>query len=217
MTLIDLIDAFRIKADDIARPYLWSDDEVTLFLNEAQKEAATRALLIQDKTSPLVVNIDVLIGTNIYKIHESILEILQAKLSNNTELEITSLEALSDDGFDIDNATGTPQYLFENGDGTITITPTPTVADTISLVVKRSPLCSMAKDSDKPEIHSRYHFRMIDWALHLAYLKPDADVFNASMAERYKASFEASFGIYNDANVQRKHREKSRNVVRSSW
>ena len=40
MTLGELIAAFRVQANDKVEPYFWSDEEVTSYLNHAQKEAA---------------------------------------------------------------------------------------------------------------------------------------------------------------------------------
>lgn len=217
MQLSELIKAFRIRADDTKKPYLWTDDEITFYLNESQNEAATRALLIQDSSTPEVTQIQLQVGVGIYLLHESVLTINSTKLADGTKLIVTSQEELEGFGHDVENAAGVPKYVFENGDGNVTITPKPIAVDTVTLQVHRLPLCAMKGQGDCPEIHSRYHHRMIDWALRCAYLKTDADTYDPGRAALFEQKFEDSFGYFHDANVQRKHRDKSPNQVRSSW
>ena len=53
MNLSELRAKVRLRLRDTAKPYLVSDDEIDDSLNEAEREAAFRALLIRDKTSAL--------------------------------------------------------------------------------------------------------------------------------------------------------------------
>lgn len=217
MTLIELIDAFRLRTGDTAKPLLWSDDEITFYLNEAQQEAAERALLIQDATTAQVCELALDIGLGVYPLHASILSIDRAKLSNGTLLVWTSREKMDVFSAVWETTTGTPEYFIDEDSGSLIVSPIPTVADTLTLTVKRLPLNPMAVSTDTPEIHPRHHYRMLDWALRCAYLKQDADTFNDDSARKYEAAFERSFGFRHDANVQRKQRDSRRNVVRSSW
>lgn len=217
MNLLELKDAFRIRADDNTGPKLWSDEEIILYLNEAEQESAERALLIQDETTPAVCQIPLLTTTGVYPLHESVLAIMRAKPELSDKLVITSRETMDRGWPGWETATGTPQYLFENGDGNITIVPIPVVADTLKLAVKRLPLTKMAADIDTPEIPARYHYRMLDWALRCAYLKQDAEVFDKQAAASYEVAFERSFGYRHDSNVQRKQRDKSPRVTQSNW
>ena len=218
MTLAELIDIFRTRAEDIVAPYLWSDTEITMYLNEANKEAAERALLIQDETTALVCTLTLAADTATYALHPSILRIERAKLTSNGELlKIVAREYLDATWDKWESATGTPQYIIENADGNVRIVPTPTAIDTITLIVKRLPITPMSLPADTPEISSRHHYRMVDWALHLAYMKPDADAGNKGAADRYDEEFSRSFGYRLDANVQRKQRDRRIPVVRASW
>ena len=54
MTLEELIASFREDATDKVGPYLWEDETVTRWLNEAQDEAAVRARLLLDDSTPAV-------------------------------------------------------------------------------------------------------------------------------------------------------------------
>lgn len=217
MTLLELIDAFRLRTDDKAESPLWSDDEITFYLNEAEQEAAERALLIQDATTAQVCEIALDVGVGSYPLHGSIIRIDRAKLSNGTLLVWTSREKMDVSSTVWETNTGTPEYFIDEDSGSIVVSPIPTVADTLTLTVKRLPLNPMAASTDTPEIHTKHHYRMLDWALRCAYLKQDSDSFNDDSAKKYEAAFERSFGYRHDANVQRKIRDKRRNVVRSNW
>lgn len=217
MTLIELIDSFRLRTDDRATPYKWSYDEIRFYLNEAEQEAAERSLLIEDASTAYVCEIALEVGVATYPLHESVLKIERAKLSNGDLLVRASREKMDLYSSTWETTTGTPEYFIDEGNGSIIVSPIPTVTDTLTLTVKRLPLKPMALDSDTPEIHARHHYRMLDWALRCAYLKQDADTFEDDTARKYEAAFERSFGFRQDANVQRKQRDKRRNVVKSNW
>lgn len=217
MTLLELMDAYRVRTNDTSAPYLWSNDEIRLYLNEAQQEAAERGLLIHDSTTPIVCEIALEIGVGIYDLHPSILVIDRARLTSGSNLLAASREQLDAASSSWETNIGTPQRFIDEGNGRLTITPIPTVTDTLTLTVKRLPIKPMTVDTDAPEIHSRHHYRMLDWALRCGYLKQDADTFNDESAKKYEAAFELSFGYRADANVQRKQRDLRRRPIKISW
>lgn len=218
MNLRDLIVAFRARADDLTEPPLWSDDEVTLYLNEAQNEAATRALLIRDSTTAAVCTIAITTVPTDYALHTSVLVVDRVKLASQTSpLARVTVDWLDENCADWEAGTaGTPRYFVEDA-GRIRLVPKSSVSDTLALTVYRLPLEAMNAEDDVPEIHAREHHRMIDWALRCAYLKPDTDAFDKKRALDSEAMFEASFGLRPDANVQRKQREHRPTIVRMNW
>ena len=218
MNLSELVAAFRTRADDEVQPYLWEDTEVALYLNEAEREAAQRALLIQDETTAAVCTLTLAAGTASYALHASILKVERATLASTGDiLTVSSREKLDQSWPGWETATGTPRYVVENGDGNATVVPTPAANDSLALIVKRMPLADMEADNDTPEIPLRHHYRMLDWELHLAFLKPDADAHNPKAADYHEARFERSFGYRHDANVQRKQRERQPHTTKSAW
>lgn len=218
MTLKELIAAFRVRAGDNVAPYQFSDEEIAVFLNRADAEAAERALLIHDETTAAVCSLTLAINVATVSLHASILKVERATLSDGvTKLTVTSREQIDREWPDWETATGTPQYLIEKGDGTAIIVPKPVAADTASLAVKRLPMTDMAADTDTPEIPVRWHYKMLDWALHMAYSMPDADTFDKQKADKHESAFERSFGERIDANAQRKKRDRKPHTVRSTW
>lgn len=217
MTLNDLMTAFRARADDTAEPYLWSDNEVKLFLNDAESEAADRARLIQDSTTAAVCQITIAAGTARYPLHTAVLDVRRAKVSSGARpLTQTSIEELDMEWPDWESATGEPTCFYES-EGDITLVPKPTQAGTLAMTVHRLPLEGMVLGSDAPEIASRHHFRLVDWALRCAFMKRDADTYDETKAGSYEAMFVASFGYRADANVQRKQRDKRPPIVKANW
>jgi hypothetical protein len=217
MTLSDLISAFRARADDATEPFLWSDDEVTLYLNEAVAEAAQRARLIQDSTTADVTQIAVTTTDVDYPLHPAILTVEYVKLASQPKpLTRTTAEDLDLEYSDWRSMTGQPRYFVEDN-GRIHLVPQSPMADTLLLTVFRLPIADMATDTDMPEIHAKYHYRLLDWALRCAYLKQDSETLDKAKAGEYQGLFEASFGYLPDANVQRKQRAHKATTVRINW
>ena len=87
------------------------------------------------------------------------------------------------------------------------------------MTVFRGALKPLSADLDtaKPEIQERFHERLMDWVLHRAYLKQDAEVFDPNKAAQSLALLVQAFGERPDANVQRKHRDRRPPVVQINW
>lgn len=240
MTLDDQIAACRVLLADTRKPPLWSDDELRLYLNEAQNEAAERGQLILDIDTPEVCEIQVRAGVRIYELHQSVLKIKRAKLDLGDRPLIETSAGQMDQGgagwFPSGlnqyppNATwfpggsnwealeGTPERYIHNDLASITLIRIPVADDVLRLQVTRLPLCPMKNSQDEPEIAARYHFRMLDWALRCAYLKQDSETFDPKKGQRYEDSFTLAFGQRPDANVQRKRRASGpRAVTMGSW
>lgn len=216
MELKALISAVRTRLDDLTKPFLWSDDEITLYLNEAEREAAERALLIEDDRTPSVVEIALRANIGEYDLHESVLSILRAKIDGQAKpLTLTTRAKLDTQVKDWEDEAGTPECFIDD-EARIVIYPIPSAVGVLRLRVKRLPIDPLDRQemTRGPEIHERHHYRMIDWALRCAYLKPDADTFDQKRADTYEAEFTRSFGVRLDADTQRKQREKKSNRIK---
>lgn len=188
MNLSELRAAFRLRADDNAKPYLWSDEEVDMYLNEAQMEAAISAFLISKS-----IDLDLTAGQQEYEVPAYVLK-THSIAQDEVNLAFT-----------------------DNGHGVITLARAPTADATVKMIAFCLPSKPMASDSDSPEVHSKHHYRMLDWALRCAYLKHDADAFDQQAADRHEALFERSFGYRHTANAQRKQRDNKPPIVRAHW
>lgn len=208
MNLGEIRAAFRNLAGDTAAPYLWSNEEIALFATQAEQEAAERARLIHDET----VEIDLAPGESRYVLPASVLQVKRAWLDARGKVDIVPHEYLPESF-----SSGVPRQAAETEDGLLEVWPVPAAAGILHLAVCRLPNNPLSGDADEPEIHARHHYRMIDWMLRCAYLKPDADTQDERKAAAYEIAFERSFGARPDANVQRKQRQKRAPLVRANW
>lgn len=203
MTLEDLRTAFRSAADDTAQPYLWGDDEIRDWLNEAQAEACERGKLLLDTRTPEVCQIAVVAGTAEYDLHPSILEIRRVVLLQPERvLPFVPLDQLDQAHGGWMQQTGTPECWTRQEPGRIQLVPAPTADATVTLRVYRTPLEEMSSDFDEPEIAQHYHRYLLDWALHRAFSKRDADTYDEGRAKGYEADFERRFGERLPASVR---------------
>lgn len=216
MKLADLIKTARGRLDDQAAPFLWSDPELTGYINEAENEAAERARLLHDETSAMT-RVDVVAGTAQYKLDGKVVGLDRVVLdSTGLPLARTTREEMDDCMPGWESHEGTPRFFIER-EGYLRLVPKPMAADTLSLALWRLPLEPLEGTDDEPEIAERHHARMLDWAYHLAYLKRDADTFDEQKAASFAARFTDSFGIRPDANVQRKQRLHRAPTVKPQW
>ncbi len=173
--------------------------------------------------TPLACSVSLQPGVATYPLHHSVFEIKRATLRGRP-LDETSVEEMDDDCPGWENWKGTPRaYIFEEANGARTaslrLVRTPTQADTLALTVYRGALkpLSADRDSERPEILERFHERLMDWMLHRAYLKQDADTFDRNKAAESLALFVQAFGERPDANVQRKQRDRRPPIVQMNW
>lgn len=223
MKVDDFIQRFRTHLKDEAEPFFWSSEEIVGFLNESVQEACERARLIEDRRTADICSLVVVVDQDTYNLHSSVFEVKRLALDGRV-LDETSVEELDCDVPGWESRRGTPrQFIFEQASGAspacIRLVPTPTKSGTVALTVYRSALKPLSPDIGfgKPEIAERFHERLLDWAYHRAYLKQDADAFDPSKAAQSLALFVQAFGERADANVQRKHRDRSPPLVHSNW
>lgn len=217
MELGKLMDLFRGRVDDKAEPYLWPDDEVTQWFNEAEQEACVRASLITDSVTPAVCDITVTAGDASYPLHAKVTKVMSAVLTNaygvEIDLEVIGRADFAAKGRAIERIEGLPLYLIEDEAG-VQLAPIPAVNYELALTVHRLPLDDMEISVDEPEIHAMHHARLVDWPVYRAYSKRDPDTYDPDKAAAAEATFTRSFGPRLDANVLRKHKRRGTPVVR---
>lgn len=217
MNVGDFIELFRSDTRDLTDPYLWSDEDIVRYLNEAVDEAAERAKLIEDSVTADCCVITLVPGQATYSLHPSVLHVKRATF-NGKPLHATSVEAEDNQGFGWENREGPePQKAIVNGQATtITLVPKPTEAGTVRLTVFRTPLAPLdVTDLDaEPELKPVYHARLKNWMYRCAYLKRDAETLNEARAAEYEGMFERDFGTRPSAKTQRTRNDKRPPVTR---
>lgn len=228
MNRADLIAVFRDRVGDAVEPFLWSDDNVQEYLDDAHNEAAERARLIKDSLTAAICTIAVVANTAAYLLDPRILSVERAKLDlQRLPLELTSTPALDggssafagrSNGYSFttglavgwETATGAPVSAAlddEGGRWKLTLVPIPTAADTLRLQVFRLPMASLTDDNATPEIPSRLHIRLVDWMEHRAFSTHDLEQRDEQRAADAAAIFTTAFGERIDSNARRKQED----------
>lgn len=235
MTGQELITAMRESIlDDALPPYLWSDTELLRNLNYAEVQACRRAQLIIDSTTandngtaatagtlgqkPLC-TLTIVANQATYNLSPKILQVKRCQLLSMTypligPVEYPMLDELISGWWGTSGTVATagsggyPICFLNEPVNTITFVRGPSVSDTAQLVVSRIPLTPFTIRTS-PEIEEKYHEGLMDWAAHLAFMKPDSDTQNLNMAKYYESRFTARFGPLPDAYSEKMRRTLS--------
>lgn len=222
MDLGQLISRFRLRANDVSVPYLWSNQEIISYLNEAENEAAERGQLIFDDFSSEACRIAITPGQARYALHQSVISIRQATIRDARNrcwlLRVISPDMAARICVDSLERVGRPEYLVTHGGGSVSLYPVPSGDfSVLSLSVIRLPLLEMSEMADSPEINGRFHAGLLDWALRCAYLKTDSDAYNPGAANEHEVRFVAVFGNKPTAGVQMTQAQFRTPQVRAAW
>ena len=216
------------RLDDVNLPYGWETPELLRLLNYAEVQACRRAHLIIDGSTandsgtaatagtmgqkPLC-TLSITAGAAIYNLSPKILQVKRVQLASMTyplsgPLSYGELDELSSGWMGTAGSVGTAGsggypfgFLNEPGN-TITFILAPSVSDTAYLVVSRLPLLPFTLLTS-PEIDEHHHDGLMDWAAHLAFMKPDSDTQNFELAKYYEDAFTARFGPLPTARDER--------------
>jgi hypothetical protein len=211
LTLKDLRRRARNRLDDKVKPYMWAEDELDDYINDALRDAAIRAHLVVDDYA-----IAVTIGTTKYALPSGTLLVKSVRLASNLDYTLTESSIRQQEQFfgGRTTITGTPlRYALDktkagtrDDDGirvrTITFLETPDTADTAYVDLVRLPVL-LEGEQDVPEIDEIWHPDLIFGVTGYAYLKQDADTYDPQKSERDFAMFEQRFGPRISAAVMR--------------
>lgn len=211
MNLEQLIEQFRIDADDMQSPPLWESEWIAAWLTEAQAEAAVRGRLLFEAADPAICEIAVTAGVATYPLHRSLYELehLRFKATGSTTSDRVHLKTREElerirPGWR-DRTDSRPRFAIQD-DTRITLVDRPSVAGTLYVEGYRVPLRALVNDNDKPEINEAHHRYLVHWALHRAFSKPDADAADPTRAAKAETAFTAYFGPLPDADLRRSTR-----------
>lgn len=217
-----LLEAFRLDTNDLSEPYLWSDDEIFGYMNDAQSMFCRKQGGIADATSAIT-TVLAPAGTVYASISPLILKLRAARrLSDGRDLTILNFEdlqhqSMGDDygarfsgGFRLDELPG-PLTSVVVGMETnkIRLINVPSVDDTIKLIVYRLPL-EVIEDEDQPfEIDEQHHRHLLHWMKHLAHLKQDAETYDRGRSDMFRAEFLAYCDQAKAEREKREHKYRS--------
>lgn len=209
MNSTDLMAYWRSQVVDTERPYLWTDDEALVYMDEAQKQFCRKTEGIADASTPSVVQVTVDAGDIFAPVHPSILTFRQAVLGST--------------GYKLDIKNHTEIHRWDNAAGSITQMiigmernkvrwdKTPTVDDEVTLLVYRLPLEDIDDFDQELEVDPLHHTALAFWMSHLAYMKTDIEAFNKQASDKGRMLFEQYCA---DVSAeQRRYKQKPRVVA----
>lgn len=226
MKVQQLYDLFRAEMVDIATPYLWGDDEVFAYMDDAYKMFVRLTGGIADFTSEATL-VDIVTGEAVADLDRRILRIMQAfRVSDGAPIQIknpTDIVTTRDNDYGmirpvyLDTRPGPVRYMVIGAQrGKCKWIQVPEVDDQAQLYIYRLPLVSI--DPDDPdldfefdEIGEEHHPHLVNWMRRCAYLKSDVDTFDKGKADDHEARFRAYCGQAKDEWERYKH--KHREVV----
>lgn len=233
MTLAELIQRFRVAAFDKVEPYFFSDEEVTMWLNDAEREACIRGRLIRDFSTAGVAELDMVADQAYYPLHEAFYEIeylgfeyipaIAASPYSENELTLVSQEEMSrinphwrNDERMRQHYGNTLRYAVQDDKG-IRLVPMPRFNGKLYVEGYRVPIKPMAGMDDAPEINAIHHEYLVYWALHRAFSVPDTETFDPNRAASAEQEFTRYFGLRPDSDLRRTTREDVPHQVEPWW
>jgi hypothetical protein len=197
--------------------YLWTDQTLVTFINEAHRRFARRGLILRDATTDVATKIILVAGQTIYPLHESVISVISAKMvDQNADLTRVGHSIFSAYSPPTENWIDPASYnSYPPGptlaystdeavnaiDGdtfeqvSLRVHPTPRAEDAgkvIRLRVVREPINDFVlADLDAiPEIPRAHHLEMLDWAAYLSLRIVDDDAGAPKRAAEFAQSFE---------------------------
>jgi hypothetical protein len=179
----DLLDTIRIDMlRDIAQPYLWSDDLIYRYLNEAQERFCRRTYALLDDESDLT-TFDTEIGVSSYGLDPKILMVNSARIVTEPDDLLSRTRQVIPTH--LADSTGIPLlFTQDEAQGKIRLYPVPDKVYTIVMRVSRLPLTKIS-DTVAPEIPEQYHLDLAEFAVYRCLNNNDPDGSNANAAQNF--------------------------------
>lgn len=183
-----------MEVEDQAEPYLWPDELVRHYIEDAQQWFCRLTQGIEDARTNEVCRIDIVPFQQWYDISPLILKIRSATLRmSGCDIEVLSHEKFRRQGLVFDGFLGRVQKLVSGeSKATLRAWPMPDRADIIDLAVFRLPLDPVvAALGQELEIDEQHHAALLMHMKYRAYSVAGSETFNANKAAEYDAMFKA--------------------------
>jgi hypothetical protein len=189
MNLSELVEHSRCSVlRDTAPPFLWSDTEIILYLNEAERLFARRTHCLSDSTSDLT-TFNTVVGTADYTLDPRIVFVSEIGVVLDPGETYQSYHALRDNTRGqqfVTFSAGRPLcYTAQASSGTIRFVPVPDAIYKIIMTVARKPLNILERGADTPEINEDYHLALCDYVAYRALSNNDVDGTNQAAGQSF--------------------------------
>lgn len=229
MLCSEIISLFRTEVADIEMPYLWSDEEVLAYLNDAYIMFTRFLGGVPDSTSAAT-TLALAIGQKAIEFDESVIRVVRAfRLSDGVELSVienTDMPLVrGTDGklslLRVGAQTGPVEFLIIGaGQSSATVHPAPLAVDTIKMQIRRIPAkrlgltAATGIDVSPADVRAEHHLHLIGWMKAMAYRKHDSETLDPAKAQENEDKFLRYCA--QSAHEQERMRRKSRVSLRSA-
>ena len=195
MNKAKLRERWRRDVKDTVKPYLWSDDDFNDWINEAQREAARRALLLVDSTSDLT-QLDLSAGDIGADLDSRVIYVRRATLSSGKPLIPRVARSMDEEVPGWENSMPSVPIVFipDWQARYLRFWPPTKAAGTVRLTVVRLPKADLDTEDSEPEIPEQDHLHLLDWVKFRCYDVQDSDGYDPAKAAKHEKSFIARFG-----------------------
>jgi hypothetical protein len=207
MTSSDVLVLFRSEMADKVEPYLWDDEDVFGYMDDAHTMFCRKTDGILDSSTDAVTLVPVVPGTDSITLHSSIKRIRAvSRLDNGRDLDIINRTDMPLRRWYFDGVPGTVKALVIGTEAhKARVFPLSSETVNLRLEVQRLPLVPITTDGDQAfEIDAEHHRHLLLWMKHLAYLKQDTETYDRTKAEEFETKALTYF-----AQVKEEERRKA--------
>jgi hypothetical protein len=196
----DLLKYFRSQVFDAKPPYLWQDDEVWPYMDDAQKMFCRLVQGIPDATSE-VTKVKAVAGKPFSSLNPRLLKIRKAYRADFRELMLVNLEDVGKTSYtqydygvrsstlQLDARTGPLETMVLGMEvEKVRWIPVPAANETVTLIVDRLPLESLCEGGDL-EIQEQHHIWLVEWMRFRAYNKQDSETYDKTRGAEAETRF----------------------------
>lgn len=200
------------ESDAEASQLRWTNEELSFFLTQAEREIARRTKVLKDTSGNY--DITTVVNQMDYPLDQKILRVFHAEADGQLLRDLEIEELINQ--YHWRDRKGKPSRIITDfGARKVTLWPVPDAIYTINLIVDRLPLKDLNwedAEAQSPEIPEMHHFPMINYAAYLAYMKDEANALDPTRAASYKALFDADYPDQSWNSEIRKMRNRNRTV-----
>lgn len=190
MTSGDLLALFRSQVDDLETPYLWTDDEVYGYIDDAQSMFCRKTDGIADAVSAATAF--AVLPNDSYKPLSHVIKKIRGatRADNGRPIEVLNFEDLAAKYMRYDGKTGPVTTLvIGEQDDTARTWPVSNETLTINLLIFRLPVVAIT-DDQAFEISAEHHRHLLHWVFRMAFLKQDSETFDKQKSLESEKRFE---------------------------
>lgn len=190
---------FRADVTDTVAPYLWSDEEIMAYMNDAYFMFVRLTGGVPDTTSDATI-VSVSAGEATSELHKAVLVIREARLTSSDApiriINAQDVNSLTNEDYGILRSSRRNQIgavhsmVIGEQRNMCRFINIPVVDDEVSLLIDRLPLIPLTEDDQElVDVDDWHHLHLLRWMQHLAYRKQDAETLNPKKAQECEEEF----------------------------